>query len=106
VKKIGAADVVKLFKQGVPEPSILEVIQGNQIDFNPSDIDTVVLVNEAKLPVSIQNAMRAKVGAPLLTAPAAAKPKPPAAATKPPAAAPKPPVAAPTKPAAAPAPAK
>jgi hypothetical protein len=44
------------------------------LDFNPVDIPTVMAINEAKLPVDIQNEMRLKVGAAPLAIPA--KPKP------------------------------
>ena len=51
---------------GVPEDQIVAVIDGSPVDFDPLDKDTVVAIARAKLSVRIQNALRKKVGAPLL----------------------------------------
>jgi hypothetical protein len=37
------------------------------VQFDPLDKDTAISIARAKLPISLQNEMRAKVGAPALT---------------------------------------
>jgi hypothetical protein len=84
VKANTVADIIKMHVQQVPEASILEIIRAAPLDFNPVDVPTVLAMAEAKLPATIQNEMRKKVGAAPLPA-AAPKPaarKPTAAATK------------------------
>ena len=71
-----ANDIIKLYQASVPADQIMEIIRSSPLDFNPVDIPTVLAINEAKLPIDIQNEMRKKVGANLLPPPAAAKPKP------------------------------
>jgi hypothetical protein len=85
VKGNTAADIINLFVRQVPEASILEIIRATPLDFNPVDVPTVLAITEAKLPISIQNEMRKKVGAALLPAapkPAARKPVPAASKQK------------------------
>ena len=68
-------DIIKLHQASVPKDQIIEIIRSAPLDFNPVDIPTVMTINEARLPVDIQNQMRLKVGAkPLPASPA--KPKP------------------------------
>ena len=72
-KATTAADVIEMYTAGVPEDQIIEVIRNSPVEFDPHDKDTVVAMAKAKLPVVLQNELRKKVGATLLTAPAAQK---------------------------------
>jgi hypothetical protein len=79
-----ATDIIKLYQASVPKDQIIEIIRSAPLDFNPVDIPTVMAINEARLPVDIQNEMRQKVGAnPLPASPV--KPKPAARKVPPPA---------------------
>ncbi len=66
-KKIRVNDAIEMASAGVPEEQIIAVIDGSPVDFDPLDKDTVVAIARAKLSVRIQNALRKKVGAPLLS---------------------------------------
>jgi hypothetical protein len=70
VKTLRAPDVVDLFASGVPEDQILDLIRESPVDFDYHDIPTMLAISKAKLPVSIQNELRKKSGAPLLNDPA------------------------------------
>lgn len=76
-KTIKITDVVEMFSSGVPEAQIVDIIQHSPVVFDPLDKDTAVLTAKAKLPLSVQNELRKKVGAPLLgvAKPAPAAPK-------------------------------
>ena len=78
-KTLTVSDVIEMYNGKVPDDQILEVIQASQVEFDPHDKDTVIAIAKAKLPIRIQNALRAKVGAPLLASP---RPQPRAAAAK------------------------
>jgi hypothetical protein len=65
-KTLTVNDVIEMYSDKVPEDQIVDVISSSTVDFNPHDKDTVIAIAKAKLPVSIQNALRKKVGAPLL----------------------------------------
>jgi hypothetical protein len=59
-----------------PAPQIAAVIRNANVEFDTLDNDTLVAIAKAKLPLSLENEMRKKVGAPLrTTAPAAAPAK-------------------------------
>ncbi len=65
-KMLTVNDVIEMYNDKVPEEQIVDVIQGSTVDFNPHDKDTVIAIAKAKLPVTLQNALRKKAGAPLL----------------------------------------
>jgi tetratricopeptide (TPR) repeat protein len=65
-KTLRVGDVVEMFNSHVPEDQIIAIIRSSSVQFDPLDKDTAIAVAKAGLPVSIQNEMRAKVGAPLL----------------------------------------
>jgi hypothetical protein len=65
VLKVG--DVIEMFTSNVPEDQITAIIRGSAVQFDPLDKDTAIAIARARLPISLQNEMRAKVGAPLLT---------------------------------------
>ncbi|HEV2199410.1 MAG TPA: hypothetical protein VGR73_06295 [Bryobacteraceae bacterium] len=65
ILKVG--DVIEMFTSNVPEDQIAAIIRGSAMQFDPLDKDTAIAIARAKLPISLQNEMRAKVGAPLLT---------------------------------------
>jgi hypothetical protein len=69
-KMLTVADVIEMYTNKVPQDQIIDVIQGSTVDFNPRDKDTAIAIAKAGLPVRLQNALRAKVGAPPLKAPA------------------------------------
>jgi hypothetical protein len=71
-KKIRVGDAIEMASAGVPEDQVVGVIQNSPVEFDPLDKDTVMAIARAKLSVRIQNALRQKVGAPLLNQPAAA----------------------------------
>ena len=75
-KTIKIGDVIEMFSSGVPEGQIVDIIQHSPVVFDPLDKDTAVATAKARLPITIQNELRKKVGAPLLPAsPVAAPPK-------------------------------
>ena len=80
-RTIDLSHVINMQKRGVPQDQIVEIIKASQVQFDPLDADTAIAIADAKLPIAIQNALRAKVGAPLLKSPgsiqktAVAKPK-------------------------------
>jgi hypothetical protein len=63
---IKVGDVIEMFSSGVPEDQIVDIIRNSPVVFNPRDKDTVLAIAKAKLPVTLQNEMRKKAGAPLL----------------------------------------
>jgi tetratricopeptide (TPR) repeat protein len=65
-KTIAIADVIEMYSAGVPQDQIIGVVDASPVAFDPLDKDTVLAIAKAKLPVPLQNAMRKKVGAPLL----------------------------------------
>ena len=76
-----AADIIRLYKAGIARDQILEIIQSAPLDFNPVDVQTVLAIKDANLPIDVQNAMRKKVGAAPLK-PASRPTTPPPAAKK------------------------
>ena len=69
-KLLTVNDVIDMYNSKVPEEQIVDVIQGSTVDFNPHDKDTVIAIAKAKLPATLQNALRKKTGlAPLKTGP-------------------------------------
>ncbi len=70
LKTLRATDVVDLFTSNVPEDQILELIRESPLDYDYHDIPTMLAISRAKVPLSIQNELRKKAGAPLLSAPA------------------------------------
>jgi hypothetical protein len=68
-KALAVGDVIEMYSAGVPQDQIVAVIDASPVAFDPLDKDTVVAIAKAKLPVPIQNALRKKVGAPLLGVP-------------------------------------
>jgi hypothetical protein len=65
-KTLRVGDVVNMFTAGVPQEQIIESIRESPIEFNPRDTDTMITLAKNKIPDSIQNEMRKKVGAPVL----------------------------------------
>jgi len=65
-KTLRVGDVVNMFTAGVPEDQIVEAIRESPLEFNPRDTDTMITLAKNKVPPSIQNEMRKKVGAPEL----------------------------------------
>ena len=65
-KPTTAADVIEMYTGGVPEDQIIDIIRNSSVDFDPRDKDTVLAMAKAKLPITIQNELRKKVGAPPL----------------------------------------
>jgi hypothetical protein len=65
-KTIRLEDVVEMIISGVPQDQIVEVIRSSPVEFDPRDKDTVIAIAKAKLPVSLQNELRKKVGAPTI----------------------------------------
>lgn len=63
-KALGVADAVEMYAAGVPEDQIVDVIREAHVDFNPYDNTTAIAIARSRLPVSIQNELRKKVGAP------------------------------------------
>jgi hypothetical protein len=55
-----------MFRAGVPESQIVDIIRTSPVRFDPLDKDTAIALARAKLPVTLQNELRKKVGAPLL----------------------------------------
>ena len=56
-------DIIKLHKADIPKDQIIEIIKSAPLDFNPVDVQTVLAIKEANLPIEVQNEMRKKVGA-------------------------------------------
>ncbi len=74
-----AADIIRLYKAGIARDQILEIIQSAPLDFNPVDVQTVLAIKDANLPIDVQNEMRKKVGvAPLKPVSRPTIPPPPA----------------------------
>lgn len=65
-KTLGIGDVIEMFSSGVPEGQIVDIVQHSAVQFNPLDKDTAIAIARAKLPLTLQNELRKKVGAPLL----------------------------------------
>jgi hypothetical protein len=65
-KTLRIGDVIEMFTANVPEDQIVAIIRNSAIQFDPVDKDTAIAIARARLPVSLQNEMRRKVGAPLL----------------------------------------
>ncbi len=72
-KILTAGDVIEMYTSHVPDDQIIAIIRSSSMQFDPLDKNTAIAVAKARLPVSIQNEMRAKVGAPLLAPPSGAK---------------------------------
>ena len=53
-----------MYKAGVGEDQLKDFIRNSPFQFNPYDKETLLAVAKAKLPISIQNEMRKKIGAP------------------------------------------
>jgi tetratricopeptide (TPR) repeat protein len=69
-KIVTLADVLEMRSAGVGDDQIIDYIRSaSNVQFDPTDKDTMIAIAKAKLPVSLQNALRQKVKAPLLTAP-------------------------------------
>jgi tetratricopeptide (TPR) repeat protein len=79
-KSLNVADVIEMAQAGVDDEQIILMIHNSDVAFDYLDKDTAIAVARGKLSVRLQNELRKKVGAPLLSAPGAAKP---AAAPKP-----------------------
>jgi hypothetical protein len=82
-----ADEIIKLFTAGVSNDQIIEIIRSAPLEFDPTDIPTVLAMKQANFPLQLQNEMRLKVGAKPLPAAAPAAPKPAAAGPSPSAAA-------------------
>lgn len=65
-KVFTASDAIELFSNGVGEDQITDMIRNSAVQFDPHDKDTVLAMAKAKLPMTIQNELRKKVGAPPL----------------------------------------
>ncbi|MCU1339239.1 MAG: hypothetical protein JWO19_4820 [Bryobacterales bacterium] len=65
-KTLQASDVIEMFSAGVPESQIVDIIRTSPVRFDPLDKDTAIALARAKLPVTLQNELRKKVGAALL----------------------------------------
>lgn len=66
-KALTAADVVQMYSLGVDEEQIRDAIDhAATLHFDPYDKDTMLLIAKSKLPRTIQNEMRKKIGAPPL----------------------------------------
>jgi hypothetical protein len=75
-KVIRVGDVIDMFKEGVPQDQITDIIRNSPVEFDPHDKDTAISIAKAKLPLALQNELRVKVGAPRLGARAAAPQRP------------------------------
>lgn len=71
--KLTVDRVIQMYKKGVSMQQILEIVKGSQLQFDPLDPDTAIAIHDANLPISLQNAMRARVGAPPLKPPSVQK---------------------------------
>ena len=67
-KVFTANDAIELFSNGVSEDQITDMIRNSPVQFDPRDKETVLAMAKAKLPLTIQNELRKKVGAPPLGA--------------------------------------
>jgi hypothetical protein len=73
-KTVTLADVIEMRSAGVADDQLIEYVQNaSNVQFNPMDKDTMMAIAKANLPIKVQNALRAKVKAPLLPAPRQAK---------------------------------
>ena len=85
-KALVVGDVLEMFSAGVPVEQILELIRDTPAAFDLANKDTLIAISRAKLPVTVQNEMRKKMGLPPLTqsaTPAPATPSSPPAGGKP-----------------------
>ncbi len=80
-KANSVSDIIKLHKADIPKEQIIEIIKSAPLDFNPVDVQTVLAIKEANLPIEVQNEMRKKVGAAPIR-PVARPATPPAAPKK------------------------
>ena len=64
--KRAIGDVIEMFTSGVPEGQIVDIIQHSQVQFDALDKDTAIAIARARLPLTLQNELRKKVGAALL----------------------------------------
>ncbi len=72
-----AKDAIDLFAAQVSEEQIVEMIRNSPVQFDPLDKTTVLAMARAKLPATIQNELRKKVGAtPLVAGAASSRPAP------------------------------
>jgi hypothetical protein len=67
---IKVTDVIEMYAAGVDQDQIVDIVQNSPVVFDPRDKDTVLAMAKAKLPVALQNELRKKVGAALLSVPA------------------------------------
>ena len=58
-----AKDAIELYTAQVPQEQIIEMIRSSPVQFDPLDKATVLAMAKAKLPLTIQNELRKKVGA-------------------------------------------
>jgi hypothetical protein len=65
-KTLKIGDVIEMFTSGVPEGQIVDIIQHSQVQFDALDKDTAIAIARARLPLTLQNELRKKVGAALL----------------------------------------
>lgn len=56
-------DAIELYTAQVPQEQIIEMIRNSPVQFDPLDKTTVLAMAKAKLPLTIQNELRKKVGA-------------------------------------------
>ena len=88
-KALVVGDVLEMFAAGVPLEQILELIRDTPAAFDLANKDTLIAISRAKLPVTVQNEMRKKMGLPPLSqsappaSPAPATPSAPPAGGKP-----------------------
>jgi hypothetical protein len=75
-KTLDASGVIEMYSSGVPPAQILDIIQHSRVVYDPLDKDTAVAVARAKLPQSIQDALRKRAAAQTATRPAAPTKKP------------------------------
>jgi hypothetical protein len=65
-KTLKIGDVIEMFTSGVPEGQIVDIIQHSPVQFDALDKDTAIAIAKARLPLTLQNELRKKVGAALL----------------------------------------
>lgn len=65
-KTLKIGDVIEMYSAKVPEDQITAIIRKSAVQFDPLDKDTAIAIARVGLPVSLQNEMRSRVGAPLL----------------------------------------
>jgi len=61
-KALTAADIIKLHTAGTSAAQIQELIELSPAAYDCLDTDTVISLNQARVPVAVQNAMRKKCG--------------------------------------------